>query len=133
MTASPSTAANDYYVGFFKNYGQENMTLFITTTESVPVPFTVSSSTGQIYSGIVTNGIAIDVTLPSSFAVFNNTVRDKGVWIHATEASNKLTVYGMNYASRTADGFVALYHAMIIRYRTSPTMQRQHTSIGFQR
>ena len=108
MTAPPSTSTNEYYVGFLKNYGQENLTLYITTTENVPVPFTVSSSTGQMYSGTATDGIAIDVTLPSSFAVFNNTVRDKGVWIRATDASNKLTVYGMNYASRTADGFVAL-------------------------
>ena len=107
-TASPSTVANEYYVGFFKSLGLGTLTLYITTTESVPVPFTVSSSTGQIYSGVVTNSEAINVTLPSSFAVFNNTVRDKGVWIHANDASRKLTVHGMNYASRTADGFVAL-------------------------
>ena len=80
----------------------------ITTTESVPVPFTVSSSTGQIYSGTVTNGIARTVTLSSSFAVVDNTMRNKGVWIRATDASNELTVYGMNNASGTADGFVAL-------------------------
>ena len=81
------------------------MTLFITTAKNVPVPFTVSSSTGQIYSGTATNSIAINVTLPSSFAVFNNTMRDKGVWIHAIDT---ITVYGMNYAEGTADGFVAL-------------------------
>ena len=109
MTVSPSTAANEYYVGFLKNYrGPGNMTLFITTTESVSVPFTVSSSTGQIYSGNATNNEAIDVILPSSFVVLDNTMRDKGVWVHATDASKKLTVHGMNYASRTADGFVAL-------------------------
>jgi len=84
------------------------MTLYITTTESVPVPFTVSSSTGQIYSGTATNSVAINVTLSSSFAVVDNTVRDKGVWIRATEASKKLTVHGLNTASFTVDGFVAL-------------------------
>ena len=108
-TASPSTVANEYYVGFFKNIlGQGTMTLFITTTESVPVPFTVSSSTGQIYSGNATNSEAVNITLPSSFAILNNTVRDKGVWVRATDASRKLTVHGMNYASYTVDGFVAL-------------------------
>ena len=129
---SPGTAANEYYVGFFKNaQGPGTMTLSITTTESAPVPFTVSSSTGQIYSGIATNSGATSVTLSSSFAVLNNTVRDKGVWIHATEASNKLTVHGMNYASGTADGFVALpcyayqketytYYAVSIRYDRIP-------------
>jgi len=107
--ASPSTVANEYYVGFFKNYrGPDTMTLYITTTESVPVPFTVSSSTGLIYSGIATNSVTINVTLPSSFAVVNNTVRDKGVWICATDTSRKLTVQGMNYADHTTDGFVAL-------------------------
>ena len=107
-TASPSTAANEYFVGFLKGYLGQNITLFITTAESVPVSFTVSSSTGLIYSGIVTNDVAINVTLPGSFAVFNNTMRDKGMWIHATDASRKLIVHGMNYAPRTADGFVAL-------------------------
>ena len=109
--ASPSTAANEYYVGFFKtNRPPYNITLYITTTESVPVPFTVSSSTSLIYSGIATNSVAKSVTLPSSFAVEDNTVRDKGVWIRATDASKMLTVHGMNYrfAQHTADGFVAL-------------------------
>ena len=81
------------------------MTLFITTVKNVSVPFTVSSSTGQLYSGNATNNEAIDVTLPSSFVVENNTVRNKGVWIHATDA---ITVHGMNDASNSADGFVAL-------------------------
>ena len=81
------------------------MTLFITTVKNVSVPFTVSSSTGQLYSGNATNNEAIDVTLPSSFVVENNTVRNKGVWIHATDA---ITVHGMNDASNSTDGFVAL-------------------------
>ena len=93
------------------------MTLFITTTESVPVPFTVSSSTGLIYSGIATNSVASQVTLSSSFAVVDNSMRDKGVWIRA---SRKLTVHGMNYARGTADGFVALpchdYHQLNYTY-----------------
>ena len=109
QTASPSTATNQYYVGFFKNYrGQENMKLFITTTEIVPVSFTVSSSSGQIYSGTATDGIARTVTLSTSFAVEDSTVRNKGVWIRATDASKTLTVHGMNNVSTTADGFVAL-------------------------
>ena len=106
QTASPSTATNQYYVGFFKNYrGQENITLFITTTETVPVPFTVSSNTGQIYSGTATDSIARTTTLSTSFAVEDSTVRNKGVWIRA---SKMLTVYGMNNVSITSDGFVAL-------------------------
>ena len=105
-TVSPSTAANEYYVGFFKNYcGQGNMTLFITTTESVPVPFTVNSSTGLIYSDTANESVVRSVILPSSFAVTDNDERDKGVQIHATDA---ITVHGMNDASGSADGFVAL-------------------------
>ena len=109
ITASPGTAANEYYVGFFKNIAPGPLTLYITTTESAPVPFTVSSSTGQIYSGAATNSVVINVTLPSSFAVFNNTIRDGGVWIHAIDASRKLTVYGINdNTGNSIDGFVAL-------------------------
>ena len=82
--------------------------MFITTAESVQVPFTVSSSTGLIYSGTATNTGARSVTLSSSFAVEDNTVRDKGVWIRATDSSKELTVYGINYQTHTVDGFVAL-------------------------
>ena len=84
------------------------MKLFITTTENVPVPFTVSSSMGLIYSGTATNNTARSVTLPNSFAVLNSAVRDKGVWIRASEANKKLTVHGMSNDSVTADGYVAL-------------------------
>ena len=123
--ASPSTVANEYYVGFFRNIVRPGtMKLFITTAENVPVPFTVSSSTGLIYSGTATNTGAKSVTLPNSFAVLNNTVRDKGVWVQATDA---ITVHGMNYRLGSADGFVALpyyayqrktytYYAVSIRY-----------------
>ena len=114
-TVSPSTAANEYYVGFFNNYrGPGNMTLYITTTESVPVPFTVSSSTGLIHSGTATNTGAINVTLPTNFAVEDNAVRDKGVWIHAADTSKKLTVHAMNILlttvneSNSADGSIRI-------------------------
>ena len=109
QTASPSTSTNQYYIGFFKNYrGQGTITLFITTAESVPVPFTVSSSTSLIYSGTATNGIARIATLSSSFAIQDSTVRNKGLWIQVTDASKMLTVHGMNNRSSSTDGFVAL-------------------------
>ena len=121
ITASLGTAANEYFVGFFKNYhGIGDITLFITTAESVPVPFTISSSTGQIYSGTATNSVAINVTLPSNFAVLNNTMRD---------ASKELTVHGINNnTGGSTDGFVAL-PCLIIRSRTTPAMQCQHTLV----
>ena len=72
--------------------------------------------------------MASSVTMPSSFAVLNNTVRDKGVWVQATDV---VTVQGMNYRSGSADGFVALpciayqketytYYAVSIRYDRIP-------------
>ena len=109
MLSNTATWNTEYFVGFFKNYNETStITLFITTTESVPVPFTVSSSTGQIYSGNATNSLASNVTLPSSFIVLDNTIRDKGVLVHATDASKELTVHGVNYRPRSADGFVVL-------------------------
>ena len=69
ITASMSTSANEYFIGFLTNYPEpEYITLFITTAESVPA-FTVSSSTGLIYSDTATNSVAINLILPSSFAV----------------------------------------------------------------
>ena len=48
------------------------------------------------------------MTLSSSFVVLNDTVRDGGVWVCATDAGRKLTVHGMNDAEGSTDGFVAL-------------------------
>ena len=110
ITASLGTAANEYFIGFLTNYPEPEyiITLFITTTESVPVSFTVSSSTGLIYSG-TTNSVAINLILLSSFAVLNNTIRDGRVWVHTTDASKELTVHGINNnAGGSTDGFVAL-------------------------
>ena len=129
ITASLGTSANEYFVGFFKNYyGIGDITLFITTTESVPVPFTVSSSTGQIYSGTATNSVAINVTLPSTFAVLNNTVRDGGVWVYVTDAFKELCMASM-ITYKVLQMNLWHYPAMIIRSKTTPTMQCQHTLV----
>ena len=63
---------------------------------------------GELYSGTATNSITSQVTLSHSFAVVDNTMRDKGVWIHAVDASRTLTVHGMIRRGNSADGFVAL-------------------------
>ena len=113
------------------------MTLYITTTESVPVSFTVSSSTDQIYSGTVTNSVASNVTLPSNFDVVNSAVRNQGVLVQAT---NVITVQGMNYRPASADGFVALpcnayqkgiytYYAVSIRYDRIPHTYSQFSVV----
>ena len=71
--------------------------------------FTVSSSTGLIYSDTATNSVAINLILLSSFAVLNDTVRDGGVLVHTTDASKELTVHGINNnTGGSTDGFMAL-------------------------
>ena len=83
---------------------------------------------GELYSGTATNSITSQVTLSHSFAVVDNTMRDKGVWIHAVDASRKLTVHGMIRRGNSADGFVAL-PCYDYQNRTTPTMLCQLTSV----
>jgi len=106
---SPSSFADEFYIGFMKNYrAYGSLSIFISTTESVPVRFSVRSSRGNLYSGTAYNTFFQQVTLSSSYAVSGITVRDKGVWIQATDAGKHLIVYGVNFQQYTTDGYVAL-------------------------
>ena len=92
-----------------KNYrGRGSLSIFVSTTESTPVHFYVRSSQGILYSGTAYNTNFRQVTLSVSYAVSGITVRDKGVWIQATDTSKRLIVYGLNFQQYTTDGFVAL-------------------------
>ena len=92
-----------------KNYrGDGSPSIFVSTTESIPVYFSVHGSRGNLYSGTAYNNFFTRVTLPNSYTVSGITVRDKGVWIQATDTSKRLIVYGVNVQQYTTDGFVAL-------------------------
>ena len=105
------SSANEFFLGFSLNYvGGEDfiLQLFVTTTESSPVRFTVNA-TGFNYSGIATSNSSTNVILPNSLMVRNDgaSERDKGIYVKA-EGDKKIVVYGLNYQRFTTDAFLAL-------------------------
>ena len=102
------SSANEFFLGFSLNYAGDDITLqlFVTTTESSPVMFTVNT-TGFHYSGIATHNSSTNVTLPSSLQVSDDSERNKGIYVKA-EGDKKIVVYGLNYHEFTTDAFLAL-------------------------
>ena len=103
------SSANEFFLGFSLNsLGDAVITLqlFVTTTESSPIMFTVNA-TGFSYSGIATRNSSTSVTLPNSLQVRDVSERNKGIYIKA-EGDRKITVYGLNYRTATTDAFLAL-------------------------
>ena len=105
------SSGNEFFLGFSLNHvGGEDfiLQLFVTTTESSPVRFTVNA-TGFNYSGVATHNSSTNVTLPNSLMVRNDDAseRDKGIYVKA-EGDKKIVVYGLNYQRFTTDAFLAL-------------------------
>ena len=83
------------------------MKLFISSIEPGPVPVSVETLRGFDFSGFVTNNETLEVEIPNSFKVRSNTEWDKGIRVVA-ETQSSIVVNGLNYASGTADAFLAL-------------------------
>ena len=103
-------AANEFFLGFTSNAFLTSgvfLHLFVTTPESEPINFAVSTLTGFTYSGIATNTETIDIDIPLSFVVQSSSETNKGIRIQAEE-NKKIVVYGLNYHQYTSDAFLAL-------------------------
>ena len=83
------------------------MQLFVTTPESNPVNFSVTTLTGFRFTGTATRQSTTTVVLPSSLQVQFNTERNKGIHIKADE-DKKIVVYGLNYEQFSSDAFLVL-------------------------
>ena len=107
-------------MGFFRNrYGRVNEpeeippVLWITTKESTPVNFTVTTFFGFLASGVATPGEITYVDIPLRFVVFNSTVdnvndtRFKGIRIKA-ENDRKIVVFGQHEEVASNDAYLAL-------------------------
>ena len=126
------SSANEFFVGFsVNNNGNSLLQLFVTTTESSPVKFTVNA-TGFNYSGIATHNSSTNVTLPNSLQVIDagTSERNKGIYVKA-EGDRKIVVYGLNYMMFTTDAFLALpcsrlpideYEYYVVTYSTGATI-----------
>ena len=111
---------NEFYVGFFRNRfsrasQQEEIdpVLWITTKESTPVNFTVSTIFGLITSDVARPGEITYVNIPIGFVVFDSTEdsiedsRFKGIHIKA-EDNRRIVVFGQNEEVASNDVYLAL-------------------------
>ena len=111
---------NEFFVGFFRNrFGRTDEpevippVLWITTKESTPVNFTLSTIFGFLTSGVATPGEITYVDIPLGFVVFDSSVdsetdtRFKGIHIKA-EDDRWIVVYGQNEEVASNDAYLAL-------------------------
>ena len=98
----------EFVVGFTRNFQivlPIELTLFVSTTEPVPVPFKVETMLGIVFTGNATNNSTTVVYLYNSYQVQNSSDRNKGIRIYSNK---EVTVYGLNYRYGTSDAFLAL-------------------------
>ena len=111
---------NEFFVGFFRNrFGRTDLpevippVLWITTKESMPVNFTVSTFFGLITSGVATPGEITYVDIPLGFVVFDSSedsatdTRFKGIYIKA-EDDKRIAVFGQHEEVASNDAYLAL-------------------------
>ena len=111
---------NEFYVGFFRNrFGRSieqeviDPVLWITTKESTPVSFTVSTIFGLVTSDVARSGEITYVSIPIGFVVFDSTEdsmedsRFKGIHIKAEE-NRRIVVFGQNEEAASNDAYLAL-------------------------
>ena len=111
---------NEFFVGFFRNrFGRLDEAevippvLWITTKESMPVNFTVSTFFGLLTSGVATPGEITYVDIPLGFIVFDSSVdstidsRFKGIRIKA-EDDRRIAVFGQHEEVASNDAYLAL-------------------------
>ena len=102
---------NKFYVGFPKTYGNipEFLKLFVSSTETEPIGFSIDTLKGFHYSHIVRNNQTIEVELPIDFEVQNPEQRYNGIKVTSDVARNKpILVYGQSYHKRSSGMFSAL-------------------------
>ncbi len=109
-SVTPQVTGNCFAVAFSRNGIQFNATvdlsLFITSTESSPVSFSVTGK-GFNFDGIVSSNALTQVTIPRRFEVRSPNDSEHGLLVQA-EGNNTITVFGLSFHSFTADAYLAL-------------------------
>ena len=108
----PTNVASEFFVAFSKNHRfgyDDTLTLVVTTSESEPVQFQISTLTGYTYTSTLYPSYPVQtITIPSYLTVDNAFDRNKGIWVQTFEPNMSIAVSGMNYEQHTADVFLAL-------------------------
>jgi len=104
---------NEFYVGFFQNrFGERGEresippVLWVTTKESTPVSFNVTTIAGVLFSGVANRGNITYVQTLLELIVFESE-GFKGIQIKA-EDNRKIVVYGQHEELASNDAFLAL-------------------------
>ena len=121
IVADQTNEGNEFFIGFFRNrFGTSDEpeaippVLWITTKESTPVNFTVTTFFGPLASGVATPGEITYVNIPIGFVVFDSSDEDndidtlyKGIRIKA-EDDRRIVVFGHHEEVQSNDAYLAL-------------------------
>ena len=102
-------SANEFFLGFAHKDAAgfaEGLYIFVTTTESEPVNFTISAVRFS-FTGVATSTSSTQVSIPTTLEVEDSNDRDKGIRIKA-EGDKIIGVYGLSYSRFSSDAFLAL-------------------------
>ena len=105
-----SSYGTDFYIGIMRNYREqtEHVLLYIMTTSSSPVTFTVKNYNNVIITATVTNITSVNVNIPVSQVTLDSSYsnRNKGIHVY-TNNEGLISVLVMNYRHASIGEYVA--------------------------
>ena len=100
---SSSVRHSDYYFGYFKNAGSNNLSILLISNELYPVPYSIDIP-GIQYNSCRTLTNETRINLPDSVIG----ARSNSEGIYANIQSDKVTMIGQNANSENSDTFLVL-------------------------
>ena len=105
-----SSYGTDFYIGIMRNYREqtEHVWLYIMTTSSSPVSFTVENYTNVIITGTVNNTASVNVSIPVNQVTLRSSYsnRNKGIHVY-TNNEGLISVLVINYQSASIGEYIA--------------------------
>ena len=105
-----SSYGTDFYIGAMRNFREQtqHVWLYIMTTSSSPVSFTVENYTNVIITGTVNHKSSVNVSIPVSQVTLDSSYsnRNKGIHVY-TNNGGLISVLVINYQSATIGEYVA--------------------------
>ena len=109
-TVGSGTLHHNYYFGFFNTTSQtspEEISILVITPESQSVYYSIEAPGEEYYTnGTITSSEQISINLPTALTTSSHDDRDKG--IHLMTSSDKVTVIGQSFFSKSGDTFLGL-------------------------
>ena len=105
-----SSYGTDFYIGIMRNFREqtEYVWLYIMTTSSSPVSFTVENYINVIITGTVNNTASVNVSIPVSQVTLDSSYsnRNKGIHVY-TNNGGLISVLVINYQRATIGEYIA--------------------------